>query len=81
MIGRLDWRLTPLNNLNHHRFEAHTMEGQTLTGWLCYEPEASHGPTCFDADYLTEILIQHRDGINRLTPTFTTITVYKDVRH
>lgn len=46
----IDWKRTPLPELNRHRFIAITQEGQTLDGYLSYEPDGMHGPTCFDWD-------------------------------
>lgn len=76
----IDWKRTPLSELNRHRFIAVTQEGQTLDGYLSYEPDGMHGPTCFDWDYLTEVIERHPAGHNVLYPGFRLIDVLEEVK-
>lgn len=76
----IDWKLTPIADLDRHKFTGRTIEGQTLTGYLAYEPRTPHGPACFDLDYMSEIIEQHPAGHNTLHPTYQWITVYKETK-
>lgn len=76
----LDWKHLPLRALNKHRFIAITQEGQTLDGYLSYEPSTVHGPTLFDCDYLTELIQHHPAGHNVLYPGIRAINVLEEVK-
>lgn len=76
----IDWKHMPLPELNRHRFIARTQEGQTLDGYLAYEPQTPHGPCCFDWDYMTEVIERHPAGHNVLHPSIRAINVLKEVK-
>lgn len=76
----IDWRHTPLAELNRHRFIAVTREGQTLDGYLSYEPDGIHGPCCFDWEYMAELLLRHPAGYNVLNPAIRAINVLGEVK-
>lgn len=76
----IDWEHTPIDMMHRHRFIAITQEGQTLDGWLLYETRSPHGPSLFDWDHMTEVIIRRPDGHNVLHPSIRALNVLKEVR-
>lgn len=76
----IDWEHTPLEDLHRHRFIARTCEGQTLDGYLSFEPITSDGPRCFDWDYMTEVIEQDTNGHNTLHQPISAINVLKETK-
>lgn len=70
----VDWRRTPLDRLDGHRFIARTRGGQVLDGWFVYEASWDGG-VCFDRDFLTCVLTQKHGLATHLVDLFLSINV------